>query len=327
MSVKFSFKPYDRNFIRPLLTAKGKWVVRKGFILRVETAEGVGYGEVAPIPEFGSETITQAEFYLRSLVTEQRAEPNTNFPSCAFALSAAHRSINEKNLKKKNYAVSALLPAGSSALAVVKKKLEKGYKNFKWKIGLEPLAKELELARALFDCLSPGVVLRLDANASLDIAKSEAWLELLSQVPQQVDFLEQPLPCGQESLMADLMDRFGISIALDESLNFADGARWLIRGAWAGPLIIKAPIMGDVIFLCRRLEAVADQVVLSSVFETGIGMENALAMADFLPKMKRPVGFDTINAFDRTMSQIVPSPIISVTQRLNNNLKQIWDLI
>ena len=50
----------------PVRTALGEWMLREGFILRLEDDEGVaGFGEVAPIPWLGSETLEAAESFWR----------------------------------------------------------------------------------------------------------------------------------------------------------------------------------------------------------------------------------------------------------------------
>ena len=327
MSTKFQVKPYKRSFCRPLITSRGTWAQREGFLLRMDTKDGIGYGEVAPIPSFGSETIDAAEYFLRTIATDGEEVPPANLPACAFALSAASQSIHQGGPKQKEYAICALLPAGAAVLQEAEKKIEQGYETFKWKIGVESLNIELKQARDLFDLLPKGALLRLDANAALVPPALDSWLELLGEFSSQVDFLEQPLTCGQEPLMADAMQNTGIPIALDESLNGANAGHWLEPGAWAGPLVVKAPIMGDVELLSSRLKPLAGQLVLSSVFETGVGMESVFRLADTLPEVDRALGYDTVNAFNDALTQIKAGPIICASQRQRYDPEQIWNSI
>ena len=324
MKRQITVKPYRRRFRKPLRTARGEWALREGFLLRVETDGVIGYGEVAPIPEFGSESIKTAETFLRRLMHDPGLEVPGGLPCCAFALSAA---LHAPERPKREYSVSALLPAGTAALGVAEEKTAAGYRNLKWKIGVEPSAKELVTCRRLLESLPPGATLRLDANASLGLGDLERWLELLVGFPAQVDYLEQPLPCGDEAAMAEAMEATGVPIALDESLNAAEGVRFLEPGAWAGPLVVKAPLMGDMAVLRARLSPIAGQVVLSSVFETGVGLDNALALADALPEMERPVGFDTVGAFEDTLNHLQPAPVICAADRAAYDPVQIWHSI
>ena len=48
------------------------------------------------------------------------------------------------------------------------------------------------------------------------------WLQALSAHRHRIEFMEQPLAIGMEESMADAMQQFGIAIALDESLTYAN---------------------------------------------------------------------------------------------------------
>ena len=300
MSPQIAVKSYRRAFRRPLRTAHGGWATREGFLLRVEQDGQIGYGEVAPIPDFGSETIEAAAEFLQRLTRDPQLEVPAGLPCCAFALSAARSQLDSQ---PREYSVSALLPAGSAAQRLAWDKIDLGYRNLKWKIGVEPIAKELVTSRGLLEKLPSEVKVRFDANAALNRDDLERWLELFAEFPDAVDYLEQALPCGEEAVMAEYMQSSGVPFALDESLNAAGGVSFLAAGAWAGPLVVKAPLLGDIARLLDLLSPVAAQVVLSSVFETGIGLENALTLADALPEIQRPIGFDTVAAFDDDLLQ------------------------
>jgi O-succinylbenzoate synthase len=324
MSRQITVKPYQRAFRSPLCTARGEWTIRDGFLLRVVQAGHVGYGEVAPIPDFGTETQAQAADFLTDLAKQPDLPVPSELPCCAFALSAALRQIRPP---VRDYAVSALLPAGEAGLERAAERIRAGYRSLKWKIGVAPLLEELSLAHRLLGSLPQGVSVRLDANASLSLAELEQWLDLLARFPQQIDYLEQPLPCGEEAAMARAMQDSGVPIALDESLNGDNGARFLESGAWAGPLVVKAALMGDLALLHERLQPVSAQVVLSSVFETGIGLESVLALADALPGISRPIGFDTVNAFDDALNHLQPAATICAASRAAYAPEQIWNSI
>ena len=81
LSTKFQVKPYRRSFCRPLITSRGTWAQREGFLLRMDTEDGIGYGEVAPIPSFGSETIDAAEDFLRTITIDGEEVPPANLPA------------------------------------------------------------------------------------------------------------------------------------------------------------------------------------------------------------------------------------------------------
>jgi len=270
MDPRFSFKPYQRTFVKPLRTARGEWSVREGFVLRAESASGVGYGEIAPIPEFGTETVAQARAFLEQLVAvpalAKDASSLVGLPCCACGLSSALADSREA-VSRRDYKVAALLPAGRAALVTATAKVAAGYMTFKWKIGVESLESELAVLEALLKVLPLSARLRLDANGGLSMGALEEWLIVLPRYGERIEYLEQPLPVGEEAEMAHVAELSGVPIALDESLHGADGLKWLEPGAWPGPLVVKPALAGDVNVLVERLWPVAQQVVLSSVFE------------------------------------------------------------
>ncbi|MGJ8637914.1 MAG: o-succinylbenzoate synthase [Opitutaceae bacterium] len=304
MSGQISFAPYSRAFRQPLQTAHGLWSERRGFIVRIEDSDGVGYGEIAPIPDFGTETVLAAAAFLARFAQNPSLSVPVELPCCAFGLSAAWAQAKTNcssaprsgTVASFGSGIAALLPAGESALSALGAKVAIGFNTFKWKIGVEPIEVELELMRKLMSLLPPSGQLRIDANGGLSDFELKTWLSALSPFEAQLEYLEQPMPPGNESVMQALAAGSGISIALDESLNGSEAVHWLDN--WQGPLVVKPALMGNVGSLVKRLKPVADRIVLSSVFETGVGVANAISIGGQLPGINRAVGFDTCDAFD-----------------------------
>jgi O-succinylbenzoate synthase len=121
--------------------------------------------------------------------------------------------------------------------------------------------------------------------------------------------------------MATFAAESGIPIALDESLNGVAGDRWLRD--WEGPLVVKAALMGDPNRLIARLRPRASQVVLSSVFETGVGLANTLQVADALPEINQPIGFDTSN-FGDMLNLSLTQPVLSLEGQARIPTKELW---
>jgi O-succinylbenzoate synthase len=88
--------------------------------------------------------------------------------------------------------------------------------------------------------------------------------------------------------------------------------------------VIKPLLMGNVTALMEQLRPLAAQLVLSSVFETGCGLSLVLSLGDMLPAMNRAVGFDTLSAFDDSLSCMAPGPQIFASERATINLEHIW---
>lgn len=337
MELRLSYRAYRRTFLRSLRTAHGDWTHREGFILRLDGGGRTAYGDVAPLPDFGTETVGEADALLARLAETPAMELPAGHPCCAFALSAAKRSLiardaalTEAQAKKDGavptaYPVAGLLPGGPSALKSATAKLAAGYRNLKWKIGVLPVEEEIAVASKLLAALPPGVRIRLDGNAGLSADALARWLDFLGGFSDQVEFMEQPLPPGAEAEMAAMAASSSVPIALDESLNGPDGGEWLRPGAWAGPLVIKPLLMGDLSALEARLRPVATQLVYSSAFETVFGLRAALDLIAQLPTSPHALGFDTTAAFEDPLSPGFAGPRLEMEQLTSIELDQRWN--
>ncbi|MCZ6671831.1 MAG: o-succinylbenzoate synthase, partial [Verrucomicrobia bacterium] len=214
MSIRFEYLCYRRKFLRPLATAHGEWHWREGMVIRLEDVDGsVGFGEIAPVPWFGTETVEQALQWCKEVPPEITGalQVPTELPCCGFALSAAleHRS---RSASRRTFPVAGLITSSSS----LEEKQADGFSTFKVKIGLHSIEEETRQIEALVEKLTPGQRLRLDANGGLSESAYSAWLEFLEGQP--VEFLEQPLSPGLENRMLEMAEPFSIPLALDESV-------------------------------------------------------------------------------------------------------------
>lgn len=277
-----------------------------------------GYGEVAPIPIFGTETLLSARAFLEAFIQDPSIELPINLPCCCFGVSSSKHSYSAQ---RRDYPIAGLLPAGHKALELAIEKVASGYRTLKWKVGVLDLVDEQAILHDLFKKTPNTVVFRLDPNASWSEQELVQWINFLQPYRHRIDFIEQPLALNKELIMANLVDQSGIAIALDESLNGSQAARWLCE--WKGPLVIKAPLMGNVDSLVERLRPRAKQLVLSSVFETGVGLLNTLELADALPEMNRAIGFDTSIFLDKLNISIF-KPLLKISDRRNISPDYIW---
>src|SRR5688500_12244733 len=68
MRYRFQFRRYRLPFRTVVRTAHGPWGEREGVIVRIEDEGGcVGFGEAAPIPWFGTESVDELEAGCREL--------------------------------------------------------------------------------------------------------------------------------------------------------------------------------------------------------------------------------------------------------------------
>ncbi|WP_034936451.1 o-succinylbenzoate synthase [Gloeocapsa sp. PCC 73106] len=290
--ITFSFATYQRPFVTPLVTHHGTWEVRSGIIIRIADDEGrVGWGEIAPLSWFGSETLAQAiafcqEIEKKSLTEAVIKEIPSHLTACQFGFECAledlyhHPTVAEDSLD-----YSYLLPAGKEALRACQQERRT---TFKWKIGVKPLEEELEIFTQLVPLLQ-GAKVRLDANGGLSLAKAIAWLKIADETGV-VEFLEQPLPPAQFQEMLELSREYQTAIALDESVATLTQLEACYHNQWRGIYVIKPAIAGSpqkLRRLCRELKL---DLVFSSVFESKIGRQAVLNLARELGT-QRALGF------------------------------------
>ncbi|MEM9904406.1 MAG: o-succinylbenzoate synthase [Cyanobacteria bacterium P01_D01_bin.44] len=302
MSYHFEFRPYRRPFRTPLVTHHGLWQVREGIILKLSDHQGrCGYGEIAPVPWFGSESWEQALHFCTQLPATLSDETLFSIlptlPACQFGFETVRanlaRSLHHAELSPARY--STLLPSGETVLSAWPILWDWGYRTFKLKIGIAPVSEEIQAIEKLLHQVPPEAALRLDANGGLDELVARRWLDWSDsiceryrqssqrspQYPNQhpIEFIEQPLPPEQFSTLLKLNQRYQTPIALDESVATFEQLKAHYYKGWQGIYVIKAAIAGSPTRLKKFCVAHPIDFVMSSVFETAIGRQAVIDLA------------------------------------------------
>jgi O-succinylbenzoate synthase len=308
MNYSLQYKVYRRPFQNALETARGPWRIREGIVLRLKDAqEKVGFGEVAPIEDFGTESLADAEAFLKSLKGTWDGKIPGKLPCSAFGLGCAEGWINDRfSTITATLETAALLPAGERAVAVMDEKLAAGFRTFKWKMGVGDPDSEKKIAATL----AGRGTLRLDANGGLDIKQTKDWLGFLDTLPG-VEYLEQPLPRGRWRECFPLNGQFKTPIALDEDASEAHD--------WPGPLVIKPALAGNIPATTNM------DSIYSSALETSIGKEAALRLAMYCT---RAIGFGVRELFPEDGLDLHDAgPRINVGTIGTPEMKEIWERI
>jgi O-succinylbenzoate synthase len=303
--------PYERPFRQPLQTHHGLWTRRRGILLQLTDTQThrqqrQGWGEIAPLPEFGSESLEAAldlcQGFQGYLTDSDILNLRDRYPACQFALESAREALeNPSNAPPPPRPHCHLLPTGEAALHQLETTPRDHWgplPSFKWKIAVTDIDQEQHWFRQLLSRLPAASRLRLDANGGLTWDEAQQWLAACEGQP--IEYLEQPLPVtNREGLLA--LQRQGlVTIALDESVaNLSDLQDWLTQG-WSGVVVIKAAIIGSprrLRQLCRQFQP---DLVFSSVFETAVGRQAALRLAADLQQKPRALGFGVGSWFQET---------------------------
>lgn len=302
MSYLLRYKKYRLPLRVPLRTARGVWGEREGLLLRLEDETGgVGYGEIAPIPWFGTETMDEAEEICRALGERPSEAELASVPAALgcvrFGLETARTPVGIGGGQR--LSVAALLPAGRAALLELPAKLEAGYLAFKWKVGVGAPEDELALLDDLCAMLPGYAKLRLDANGGWSRRQAAKWLDRCADRP--VELVEQPLEPRDEDGLLGLAHDFPVTLALDESVLHLDAARrWQGRG-WPGVFVIKPALAGPLPEIEAWALETKAELVLSSAIETVVGRRAIVRWALASGLTARPLGFgvDGVFADDR----------------------------
>lgn len=321
----------------PVRTARGFWSKREGLLVRLEREDGhASFGECAPIPWFGTETVGEAaelcaDFDGRVNDVQIDAIPE-KYGCLRFAFESA-RNADAVRLSDSAYLpVAALLPAGRGALDKIGALGDLGFRTFKWKVGVADAREEIALLDDVLAELPSGSQLRLDANGAWSRRDAEHWLAKCADRP--IEFLEQPVAadaCGADDLLSGLAEDYPTPIALDESIvGASDASRWL-ESDWPGIFVIKPALLGDARRVINRLPA--GRIVFSSALETFVGAGAALRMAfEFYATANinspRALGFGVWPLFmDKCFDGPPSLPFLRAENVANVNVSELWNAL
>jgi O-succinylbenzoate synthase len=284
--LRLDVRPFGFTLPTPLVTARGRLEQKRGWLLRLQTAEGaLGWGEAAPLEPADLPAVASA---IRGLGTAiawgdlERALPGLP-PTLAFSLGAA---LGELEAGRGGWPgpesdpwlaapLSAwLLPAGEAMLAGLERVPAGAWTQgsaagslpitLKWKVAAATDALERRLLERLLARLPPHGRLRLDANGGWDRATAWAWADRLATDPR-LEWLEQPLDPADQDGLEQL--RSLVPVALDESLV----QRPALRRQWGGWQVRRPSLEGDPRGLLHQLQQGKPRLMISTAFETGMG--------------------------------------------------------
>lgn len=255
--------PYTLPLVNPWETSRGSLSTRQGRLLRLVDDEGrQGWGDSAPLPEFGIDESAATAFAEETAILDLTAQK-------------AQQSLNawlSGNPPVESVAVNANL---GSILAVDEAALEKaltaGFSILKIKVGIaywqDEIAHLLKLKRQLPD----GVRFRLDANAAWTMDEARSFIMACRELP--IESLEEPLRQPSQSDFATLQTLVLFPIAVDESIQLID-ARFFQHPP-ARRLILKPARHGGLLAtlgLALKARASGIECVVTSSLESACGL-------------------------------------------------------
>jgi L-alanine-DL-glutamate epimerase-like enolase superfamily enzyme len=291
-------------FRRPILTSVGRWGHRESWIVRLHDDEGaVGLGEAALDSDAGD----PAEAELAGLIREtvELGRDGVRLPTAAeleaagtagralrCALDSARLDLRLKASGKRTgasrfvtvNATIGFLDVGETA-AAARAAVVAGFGTLKLKAGPERDTGELvERVAAVRTAVGPAVRLRLDVNGAWDVATARKRIAAVA--PFDLEYVEQPMAAGDPRDLAAVREGSPVPIAADEAVSSVAAARELLVARAVDVLIVKPARVGGPSAAREIAAMAADEgvpVVISTLFETGVGIAAALAVAAGLP--------------------------------------------
>lgn len=271
------------RFARPVQTARGTFATRSSVILELCDADGRrGYGEAAPWPGFGTETVEESLAALQRIgsLLQVDVEPrngaeafglDARVPAARAALEGAlcdlaaqrqgmslarwlaaqagvdggvapPRPARPMTLTKLSVNALLLERAPDALRAEAARVRAEGYRAAKIKLGAATLSDDLERVRIARDALGAQIALRGDANGAW--SESQALAALAALAPFALAYVEQPVPVDDVAALARLRRSGIVPIAVDESVVMPEGLLRVLDAAAADVVVLKPAALG-----------------------------------------------------------------------------------
>jgi o-succinylbenzoate synthase len=308
--MKVDFSAFELATARPLKTAHGVIASRPAWTVTVRAGDGVGRGEAAPLPAFGTESAEATVAALsafelthlpRSLdeVTEALAgleatpAARCGLECALLELLARGKGVRVAELLAERVApevkVGALLDGETAAelARAAERAVADGFSCVKVKVAARPLPVDAQRLHAVRSAIGPRVALRVDANGGWSEGEARTALRGLESL--ELELCEQPVAAGDVEALRRLRRQVPVRLAADEALLEPGGvARVLVADPEpaAQVLVLKPMALGGVLpalEAARCAAAAGVDVYVTSLIDGPIARAAALHLSAVVP--------------------------------------------
>lgn len=316
---------YSLPLVRPL-KLKGQTVTeRTGALVRLTADTGsFGWGEAAPLPGFSRESIGDAVAQLGSLKRRMfgrelplaiarldgqfepwlGTDPRHASVRCGLEMAALNliardqampmaRLLTDRPLETVH--LNGLIAEDNNLTETVRRLRRDGCRAIKLKVGRESLERDVERTRDAYHELGSDTTLRLDANRSWTFENAVAFANQISDC--EIEYIEEPL--AEPKRLAEFTAQTGLPVALDESLVDMTPDQLSSRD-FAAAIVLKPTLLGGFdtsAAFARRAKELGMKVVISSAFESSVGIAALAQFAAAYSSFNTPAGLDTLDWF------------------------------
>ena len=315
------------HFRQPARTSRGEYTTHDAVIVSIQDKAGtrIGMGECAPLPDLSidRDAYTRmsevARLIQEAMASEDYSEFLRPYPALLFALESAMYDYQQNPmLYDTPFAHSQVgIPFNGlvwmadydNMLAQVKKKILKGFRCIKLKIGAIDWEQEVRLIRTIRSRFSSSTLqLRVDANGAWSADEAEEKMRELALY--DIHSIEQPIPQYQWQEMAALCRRQEslhgrglkhLPVALDEELigvASLEEKRLLLDTIRPQYVVVKPTLHGGITGSLEWISEAQQRGIgswLTSALESNIGLRNIalLAARVYGPQVTFPQGLGT----------------------------------
>lgn len=329
---------YSLPLTEPLCLLGHEMHGRTGLILRLHdendgtsVGDNYGEGEIAPLPGMHPETLSEAETQIRDYLSGNSLPVTCSaalFGSVNFGLDMALRTMFQNpnvskfhsfketagndpkpskiDFKGQIFPVNGLAVGSGTVLEMECEELRNGgFKAVKLKVGRLTILQDIERVRLARKILGDEIALRLDANRAWEWEDALKFAEAVQDF--NIEYCEEPLLDSNK--LEQLHLQTGMPLALDETLWYAptpksDTPAKHVSLSGIRALILKPSILGgwnNTKMWIEHAQKNGIHCVLSSCFESGLGLNWIAFMANELLSEKFPAGLDTSKWFEQDL--------------------------
>ncbi len=307
-NIALTYSPYSLKFKKPFSTAKGIIIERKGILINlIAETKYKGIGDVAPFPEFGSESYDDAIKFLDNFKLNLKVDLDNIYKSIDENLSSLNNlpalrhgleqallnlvcrerkttlnkllSVTSKKELNVNAVIGFLSPAETAERS--KELVGNGFLTLKIKVGRDDFEEDLNCISSIRQTIRSGVKLRIDANGKWTLSQAKDNLKRLEKF--NIEYVEQPVKNIDD--FVELSKHTSIPLAADESLRTFDDALNIIKKKSADVLIIKPMMLGGITPVIKIIELAGIhnvKTIITSSFESSIGRSLAVFAASLI---------------------------------------------
>ena len=302
--------------------------------------QAAGQGDIAPLPAFSTESLMEAKAATVDVIDQligtsfrpsdvldrtiplasgvRTVPPSVQFGIEQALLFAAARAagvlpttfLSER--PREMVSLNALLMGTPTEILDAADGV-RSFSAVKVKVGRHDVYDEARCIRELSKRWEGAVSIRLDANRAWSVTEANAFADDIRGV--EIEYLEEPLQ--DASQLEAWAEATGIPVALDETTR-EKTLEELAEQTFATALIVKPMLIGfsNTVDLADAVTPAGVDIVISSAYESGVGLTGLAVLAASIGEHDTPTGLDTYRRLGSDVVQPrldIGGPVVSLS--------------